>query len=236
MTTPQVISELKKAVSDNIKKILFRHGAKEPIYGVKIEELKKIQKKIKTDQQQIALELFDSGISDAQYLAGLMADGSKMNKKQLSNWADKAGWAMISEYSVPWVASENEDAFSIALAWIDSKKANVASAGWCTLSSLVATRADEKLDIPALRKLLKRIEKEIEQAPNRVRYCMNGFVVSAGSFVKDLTKDALDTGKKIGSVEVELGETSCKVPFAPDYINKVIQKGNLGKKKKTAKC
>jgi 3-methyladenine DNA glycosylase AlkD len=236
MTTPQIISELKKAGSDSIKKILFKHGAKEPIYGVKIEELKKIHKKIKADQQKIALELFDSGISDAQYLAGLMADGRKMNRKQLNGWANKAGWSMISEYSVAWVACENEDAFSIALAWIDSRRPNVTSSGWCTLSSLVATQPDEKLDIPALRKLLKRIEKEIEGAPNRVRYCMNGFVIAAGSFVKDLTKDALDTGKKIGSVEVDVGETTCKVSFAPDYINKVIQKGNLGKKKKTAKC
>ena len=80
------------------------------------------------------------------------------------------------------------------------------------------------------------MEKQIAKAPNRVRYCMNSFVIAVGSFVKELNKEAIETGKKIGSVEVDMGGTSCKVPFAPDYIKKVVDKGYLGRKKKTAKC
>jgi 3-methyladenine DNA glycosylase AlkD len=236
MTSKQVLEELKKAGSESVKKIHLKHGAKEPFYGVKVEDLKKIQKKIKDNQQQIALELFASGIGDAQYLAGLMADGSKMNKKELQSWAESAEWQMISEYSVAWVACENEGAFDIALKWIDNKKQNVAASGWATLSCIVATWPDEKLDSPGLKKLLTRIEKEIESAPNRVRYCMNGFVIAVGSHVKELTTLATATGKKIGNVEVDMNGTACKVPFAPDYIKKVIDRGNLGKKKKTAKC
>jgi 3-methyladenine DNA glycosylase AlkD len=236
MTTSQVLSELKKAGTAQTKKIWGTHGAKEPYYGVSVADMKKIQKMIKDNKQQIALELFASGIGDAQYLAGLMADGSKMSKKELQAWAEAAEWPMISEYSVAWVACENKDAFKIALEWIDSKKPNVASSGWNTLSSLVATRRDEELDIPALKKLLTRIEKEIDKAPNRVKYCMNSFVIALGSHVKELTAEATNTGKKIGAVEVDMNGTSCKVPFAPDYIKKVADKGYLGKKKKTAKC
>lgn len=236
MTSKQVLEEIKKAGSESIKKIHLKHGAKEPFYGVKVEDLKKIQKKIKENQQQIAMELFASGVGDAQYLAGLMADGSKMNKKELQAWAEATDWPMISEYSVAWVASENEDAFALGLKWIDSKKPHVACSGWNTISSVMATRPDEELDIPALKKLISRVEKEIQTAPNRVRYCMNGFVIAAGSFVKELTPMANATGKKIGNVEVDMNGTHCKVPFAPDYIKKVIDKGYHGKKKKTVKC
>lgn len=236
MNTKEILKEIKKAGSESIKKIHLKHGAKEPFYGVKVEDLKKIQKKIKDDQQKIALELFASGIGDAQYLAGLMADGAKMSKKELQAWAESAEWQMISEYSVAWVASENKDAFDIALKWIDSAKPHVAAAGWNTISSVMATRQDSELDIPVLKKLISRVEKEINNAPNRVRYCMNGFVIAAGSFVKELTPLATATGKKIGNVEVDMGGTSCKVPFAPDYIKKVIDKGYHGKKKKTVKC
>src|SRR5262245_43096311 len=126
MNTSQVLAELKKAGSEQTKNTFMRHGAKEPFYGVKIEDIKKIQKKIKDNQQQIAIELFASGIGDAQYLAGLMANGAKMSKKDLQEWAEAAEWPMISEYSVAWVASENPEAFEIALKWIDSKKPNVA--------------------------------------------------------------------------------------------------------------
>lgn len=236
MTATEVIAEIKKAGNPQTKKTWMAHGAKEPFYGVKIEDLKKIQKKVKENKQQVALELFDSGISDAQYLAGLMADGSQMTAKQLLEWAESANYAMISEYSVPWVAHENEKAFDIGLKWIDSKKPNVASSGWNTLASVLATRPDEELDIAAVKKLLTRIEKEIDKAPNRVKYCMNGFVIAVGSYVKELTPLANATGKKIGNVEVDMHGTYCKVPFAPDYIKKVIDKGYHGKKKKTVKC
>ena len=139
MNTKQVLDELKKAGSEQTKKIFKNHGAKEAFYGVKIADLKVIQKKIKENKQQIAYELFDSGIGDAQYLAGLIADGSKMDKSQLQSWAERTDWPMISEYSVAWVASENKNAFDLALKWIDSKKENVATTGWCTITSIMAT-------------------------------------------------------------------------------------------------
>ncbi len=236
MTTKQVLEEIKKAGSENTKKVLIKHGAIEPFYGTKVEDLKKIQKKIKENQQEIALDLYDSGISDAQYLAGLMANGAKMTTKQLQNWVQTARWSMIGEYSVPWVTAENENAWTLAMKWIDSPKADIASSGWSTLNAIVATWPDEKLDTGLIKKLFTRIEKEIAAAPNRVRYCMNGFVIAAGSYIKAVTKDAVATGKKIGNVEVDMGGTACKVPYAPDYIKKVIDRGSHGKKKKTAKC
>ncbi len=236
MTTKQILEELKAAGNQTTKSIFLKHGAKEPFYGVKIEDLKKIQKKVKENQQQMAMQLFESGIGDAMYLAGLMADGSKMSKKELQSWVCNAECPMISEYSVPWVASENASGWELALEWIESLNASIASSGWSTVSNVVATWPDEKLDIAGLKKLLERVEKEILKAPNRVRYCMNAFVIAAGSFVKELNKAAIETGTKIGSVEVNMGGTSCKVPFAPDYIKKVVDKGYLGRKKKTAKC
>jgi len=236
MTSKQILDELKKLGSENIKKIFLKHGAKEPFYGVKVEDLKKVQKTIKENQQQLALELFASGVGDAQYLAGLMADGSKMNAKELQAWVEKAGWQMISEYSVAWVASENKDAWNLAMKWIDSPKPNIASSGWSTLGCVLALKMDVELNIPAIKKLLARIEKEIHKAPNRVRYCMNGFVIAAGSYVKELTQAAMDTGRKNGIVMVDMNGTACKIPYAPDYINKVKLKGGIGKKKKTVKC
>ncbi len=236
MTTQQILKELKAAGKETTKSLLLKHGAKEPFYGVPIEYLKTVQKKIKENRQPIALELFASGIGDAMYLAGLLADGSKMTKKELETWASKAEWPMISEYTVAWVASENEAGWELGLKWIDSPKANAASSGWSTLSSILSTWPDEKLDMGAIKKLIQRVQKEIHTASNRVRYCMNGFVISAGSFIKDLKKEATEVGKKIGEVTVDMNGTYCKVPYAPDYIKKVADKGYIGKKRKTAKC
>jgi hypothetical protein len=33
-----------------------------------------------------------------------------------------------------------------------------------------------------------------------------------------------------------MGETACKEPFAPEYIEKIRQRGGIGKKRKSARC
>jgi 3-methyladenine DNA glycosylase AlkD len=236
MTSKEVLAELKKAGSEQVKKIFLKHGAKEPFWGVKVEDMKKIQKKIKENKQKVAYELFESGVSDAQYLAALVADGSQMTVKELQHWVENAAWSQVSEYSVPWVASENKEGFTLALKWIDSKKESIASSGWCAMSAIISVWPDEDLDIKALMKLLSRVEKEIHKAPNRVKYCMNGFVIAVGCYVESLSVNAFATARKIGEVYVDMGGTSCQVPFAPMYIQKVVDKGSLGKKKKMAKC
>ena len=65
---------------------------------------------------------------------------------------------------------------------------------------------------------------------------MNGFVIAVGSYVEPLSALALQTGEKIGEVTCHLGNNSCQVPFAPDYIRKVQQRGAIGKKRRTVKC
>lgn len=235
MTTQEILNKLQALGSEPIKKVLLNHGAKEPVYGVKVEDLKKVMKLIK-GQQQIALELYDTGVYDAMYLAGLVAEGSKMTKKQLQAWVKKATAYGISEYTVPWVTSEHPDGFTIALEWIESKSESISSSGWLTLTNIMSVRPDESLDIKKLSSLLDRVAKEIHGAPNRTRYAMNGFVIAAGSFIPALTGKALKTGAAMGVVKVDMHGTACKVPSVAEYIKKVEARGYIGKKRKTAKC
>jgi 3-methyladenine DNA glycosylase AlkD len=235
MTKDEVMTQLAKYGSESTKKTLMKHGAREPFFGVKVQDLKVLQKKIKKDYI-LALELFDTGNSDAMYLAALIADETKMTKNDLNNWAKKAYWSMLSEYAVAWVTSESKPGFELALEWIDSKDERIASTGWATLSSLVGIKPDAELDLKLLEKLIGRVEKEIKAAPNRVRYTMNVFLISAGSYVVPLTTKARQAAKKIGVVMVDMGGTACKVPDAAAYIDKVESKRGLGKKRKEARC
>ena len=229
------MSALKKKGSAQTRKIYARHGAPTDMFGVKVADMKTIAKKIKGNQE-LALELFETGNADAMYLAGIVADGSLMNKMQLNKWAKNANWHMVSEYSVPGVVNENDAARDLAMKWIKSKKEHVASTGWTSYIAFISTREDEELDLKEIKGLLKQVEKDIHKMPGRVRYTMNGFVIAVGSYVKPLLKDAKATAKKIGKVEVEMGETSCKVPLATDYIAKIEKLKRVGKKRKSAKC
>ncbi|HEV8377066.1 MAG TPA: DNA alkylation repair protein [Candidatus Polarisedimenticolia bacterium] len=235
MTVAQILEELKPLGKDSYKKVLLSHGVKEPFFGVKIEDLKKIQKRIKKDYQ-LALDLYGTGIYDARYLAGLIADDARMSKRNLQDWVEQADCSVLSEYTVPWVAAESHHGREVALEWIESKTEKIAAAGWSTLGGLVALRDDAELDVAELKRLLERIEKTIHRQPDRVRYAMNGFVISAGCYVKSLTEVASKIGKSIGKVTVDVGGTLCKVPYAPETIEKVRQRGTIGKKRKTVKC
>jgi 3-methyladenine DNA glycosylase AlkD len=234
-TVPEIVAELRRLGKENYKRILLRHGIQEPVLGVSVEELKKIQKRVKKDYQ-LALDLYDTGIYDAMYLAGLVADDERMTKKDLQRWVEHANGGALCSSTVAWVAAESPHGWELARKWIDSKKEPIAAAGWTTLTSLVSIKDDAELDVPELKKLLARVEKTIHNEPNAVRYAMNGFVIALGAYVKSLTDQAIKTAEKIGAVECDMGDTACKVPFAPDYIRKIQARGTVGKKRKTAKC
>ena len=236
MTATQVLKELKPLGRESYKRVLFNnYGVREPCFGVPIAELKKFQKRIKMDYQ-LALDLYNTGNYDAMYLAGLIADDARMTKKDLRRWVDKAYAGSLPGATVPWVAAGSPHARDIALEWIESPKPIVASAGWATLSCLVALKPDADLDLAELKQLLLCVQETIHQAPDVVRYQMNGFVISVGCYVKALTELAIEAGQKIGLVTADLGNNDCQVPSAPDYIRKVERRGGIGRKRKTVKC
>lgn len=236
MEAKDILQELQAMGSENYKRMLMKnYGIREPCFGVKIGDMKRIQKRIKTDYQ-LALDLYDSGNYDAMYLAGLIADDARMRKKDLQHWAEKAYAGALPGATVAWVASGSPHGWELALKWIESPKTHVAEAGWSTLSGWVALKEDAELDLPKLKELIRHVRMSIHRAPDNVRYAMNGFLIAAGSHVKPLTGLALQTGEEIGPVTANVGNHQCQIPFIPDHIRKVKERGAIGKKRKKVKC
>lgn len=235
MNAQDILNELEAYGSAQTKKTFMTHGAREPLFGVKVQDLKKILKKTRKNHA-LSLELYATGNSDAMYLAGLMADEKQITRDQLQTWVEQAYWSYLNEYAVPWVAAETAFGFELGLKWIESDRENIAAAGWNTLASFASVHDDVVLDIEAYSRLLDRVEKNIHAAPNRVRYTMNGFVIAIGTWIRELTGKARAVGERIGTVSVDMNGTACKVPLATTYIDKVIAMGRVGVKRKTARC
>ncbi len=235
MNAKEVMVSLEKMGTAQTKKTHLNHGAVEPFFGVKVGDMKTIVKKIKKNHE-LALELYSTGNSDAMYLAGLISDPSKMTKKDLQNWAENASWHMISEYSVAWTTAESPFALEMAQKWIKSKDEKIACAGWNTYSSYLSITEDSLLDKNDIKALIDLVAKNIHTSPNRVRYCMNSFLIAVGGYVPSLTTHAIKVAEKIGGVTVDMGGTSCQVPSAVTYIEKMVARGMGQKKRKTAKC
>jgi 3-methyladenine DNA glycosylase AlkD len=82
-TLDSVMAELKAKGREQTRKLYARHGATETrMFGVPVADLKVIAKTIEKEQA-LACALYETGNLDAMYLAGIVADGSKMSQKQL---------------------------------------------------------------------------------------------------------------------------------------------------------
>jgi len=235
MKLKEVMSELAAKGSEATKRLWVKHGAKEPFFGVKIADLKVIAKKLK-GEQALALELYATGNGDAQYLAGIMVDGAKMTRAQVQSWADHAAWRMISSAIVPVAASEHPDGFALARTWIDSPQEHVAIAGWASLGALATVIPDERLPVKELGTLLDRVARILPAAPDRVRQAMNHFIIACGTYVAPLGDKAIATARKVGQVEVDVGDTECKIPAAEVYIMKSRRGAPIAPKRKTVRC
>jgi 3-methyladenine DNA glycosylase AlkD len=234
-TIRPVMAELKRKGTDKTRNTYARHGIRTPMFGVSIADLKTIAKRIRGNQA-LALELYDSGNYDAMYLAGMVADGSHMSKKQLQHWVKTATCETLSAYTVPWVTAESPFAHELAMKWIASNKESIVASGWGTYAGIVATTRDEDLNLEEIKELLDRVVNEIDKAPNKVRYMMNQFVIAVGGYVKPLLQHAKKAAQTIGAVSVDMGDTACKVPRTLEYIEKIERLGRVGKKRKTMKC
>jgi 3-methyladenine DNA glycosylase AlkD len=236
-TVASIMAALKSKGTEQFRKIYSKHGMDpKRVLGVSTADLKVIAKSIK-GQQDLACQLYETGIMDAMYLAGMVADGTKLTSAQLTDWLDRAeGLQMVSEYTVPWLTVENAHARALALKWMKSKKEHIAAAGWCTYGGLLALKPDAELDLTEVEGLLNTVVKEIHKAPNRVRQTMNLYVISVGGYVKPLLAKAKAAARQIGAVTVDMGETACKVPDALAYIEKMEAMGRIGKKRKTMRC
>lgn len=236
MDSVEIMAFLESKGSDQTKKIFKNHGAKGDFFGVKVGDLKIIQKKVKTDHQ-LAQDLFATNNADAQYLAGLIADPKLFTKEQFERWVENATWYMVSEYSLAWNLAESPFCMEICKDWLNDKNEQKRAVAWASISSRLAITPNEELDFDFHKELLKRVEDTIHaESADRVRYCMNGYVIALGGATPELTEICKETGDRIGTIKVNMGKTACKVPVPRPYLTNMESRDRIGRKKKTCKC
>lgn len=235
MNTNEVMQQLESLGSEQTKKTLCKHGANEPIFGVKIGDMKKLLvKKIK--DSDVSRELFATGNYDAQYLAGLTINPKEVTKEELLHWAETANCTAINEAIVASLAAETSYATELAKTWMASGEERLEDTGWSCYANYLSLAPNEEINENEVLALLEQVEKTIHDAKNSVKYTMNQFVICVGTYYPPLLEKAISVSKNIGQVQVDMGDTSCKVPLAMDYIEKVIEKDRVGKKRKRAIC
>ena len=235
MTAKQVMKALSEFGNEGTKRIYISHGANEPLYGVKIGDMKKLLKKVGT-QYELAKELFDTGNADARYFAALCADETRMTKADMRKWARQADWHMLSEYAVAQLISETRQGWALGMEFIDAKKESLACCGWAVLGSWMSFRPAEEIEVNEVSELLQRIESTVHDQPNRLRFSMCNFVVAAGAYVPEVTAECLAIGNRLEGLDIQPVKKGCSIPEIVVDISKIKKMGRIGKKRKAGRC
>ena len=213
--TLQLLESLGSAQTQNTWR---RHGAADPIFGVKFGDLAKLQKRIKIDHG-LAAELWKTGNHDARLLACMVADATAITEKELKAWAAGLKDSSTAE-ALAGLASRTPMAAKIREAWLADTQ--LQRAGW----SLVAHCAKEEtlLDEPTSLACLARIEAGIHKAENWTRRTMMYAVISIGGRSAALRKAAEGAVRRIGPVAFDPGDTACEFPDPLPYIAKIRER------------
>lgn len=215
--TSFVLEELESLGKPGTAKMLARHGVKEPSVGLAAADLARLVKRLGV-QQELALELWKSGMHDARVLATKIADPETMTAKELEEWLSAATNYVITD-AIAELAARLPGARSLALRWIQAQDEWRSAAGWNVVASLALAGG---LDDTIALTLLQRIEKNMASAYNRTRHSMNGALIAIGGSLAGVRSRALEVAESIGKVEVDHGQTRCETPEAAPYIRKML--------------
>lgn len=217
MTFAEAMRTLEKAGTAQNRKIYSRHGATGPMFGVSFAFLKDLKKRIGVDHE-LAEALWATGNIDARNLAVKIVDPSRMTPDDLDRWVSDGMPARFCGGYGAMLPSEGPHGVAKAKQWLASRDESIRCAGWTLLGQL-ALREDTLTDAWYVERL-EEIVRRIHTAPNEERSVMNGAVIAIGCRNAALRKAALAAAKRIGQVDVDHGETSCKTPVAAEYIEK----------------
>lgn len=218
MELKRVLAALKAAGTAQNRKIYRRHGVNDPLYGVSYATQGKLAKQNQHDTE-LAIGLWETGNHDTRILAAMIADPREIRSSRLDEWVrDLNNYVLTDAFSD--LVGQSPFAKAKTRKWTRSSKEFVGAAGWNVLARLA--RRDPELTDKEFEDYLVTIETEIHGRKNRARHSMNSALIAIGIRSPKLERKALAAAKRIGKVEVDHGETSCKTPDSAAYIKKAV--------------
>jgi hypothetical protein len=230
-----VMKELESLGKERIKKTYISNGAVEPLFGVATGAMKPLAKLIKKNQA-LADQLYTTGNYDAMYFAGVIAEPKEMTEADFERWMDGAYFYMLSDYVVAVTLAETDIAQVVADKWIASDDELKMSAGWSCYCWLLGSRQDSEFSVSKLSSMLDQVVNTIHQSPERTKSAMNNFIFTVGISYLPLHEKAVETAKEVGPVEMKRDNKKSSILLASENIQKELDRGKLGFKRKYVRC
>jgi hypothetical protein len=213
----EAMAALEAAGTEQTRKTYLRHGASEPLFGVKFGDLRPLGKRIGTDHA-LAEQLWDSGNADARLLACLVADPAAVSEAELDAWLEDIDTYFLVDTFVAETASKAPGRLERAERWIASGRDRTAQAGWDLMND-VALNDDDVAD-DYFERQLALIAERMEGYGNWTRRSASSTITGIGLRSDRLEAAARRTAAELGHVEFDPGQTSCVMPDPIEYLEK----------------
>lgn len=219
MKKEDVLTRLKGLGDPKTKAHNTKSGVGEKQYGVKLGDLRKVAKELKTNHP-LALELWETGNYDAQMLAVLLMKPRELNARELDKLVRSATHDRVADWLNAYVVKVHPDHEALRQEWMKDPHPMAARSGWY-LTSLLVGRKPEVVDLPGL---LDRIEKEMGTAAPETQWTMNFTLAEIGIQHGDLRNRAIGIGEKLGIYRDYPVSKGCTSPFAPIWIREMVSR------------
>lgn len=217
MTLNEAMARLEALGDPAVLRVAYRDGA--PQFGVKLGDIRKLAKAIKRDDA-LALQLWDTGNSDARLLAILLLRPQTLTIDDLDRMVRSNVVLQVSDWLNSYLVKAHPEKEALRLRLMEDDHAMAARAGW-SLTAERIEKAPEGLDLTGL---LDRIERDMPAAPPEAQWTMNVALANLGINHPALRDRALAIGEKIGLYRDYPTPRGCTSPFAPLWINEMVRR------------
>ena len=160
--------------------------------------LRKIRDKVGTDQD-LAVELWETGSDDARSLAMLIADPDDLTPSVATQWMKDVD-DNVRAAEVANVVAQSPVGPAKMRQWRKQKSEFARATGYEILISMLIDDPDAVEELECKR-VLKDIQMEIHRSPVQAQGVMAQAVVSIGIYKEELTEEALEAAEEIEAVE-----------------------------------
>lgn len=223
MNYKEIEKKLLELGDDKIKKSYVNLGAKEElVYGVSTANQKVVLKELKKNKVNYN-ELLNSNIEEILFIAAMLYNPKKDDEIDLELLKSKLEYSTLY-YSVQYLSKfiyHHAKRIEFIEENLNSELDYIKAACWRALGGMVQA---EEVDVAYFRSLLNRVEATISTESNRTKYSQNIFMINAGVYDRELSEYAKEIATRVGEVNVDHGETSCKTHNAIEEIEKISRR------------
>ena len=220
MLITEFIEELQGLSSAALRKEYIKNGASEKVLGLKFTYLQYYKKEIGKNHDY-ALKLWETQIPELQILATMLTSKKHFSVQLIEDWNKDIDFYLLSDAFIGNILTPYDGSLSLANKWIYSADEYTLRHAYSIIFILAKENGFMKDEV--FSKYLKKIEEDIQTAPNRAKETMLYSILNIGRRSRRLNEEAIAVMERLGQVHIEHGTTGSITPDVMAIL-KIVKK------------